>query len=103
MTRRLLEQDYFRTTDPTPARLAFWLAEMRTPEILVEPGARFPEAARLSPRLTAFTDVETVRRELAAEEQPERAADTADWLELKREPERLRGETRRAIPPPPTA
>ena len=43
MIRRLVEVNYNDFYDsPNPARIRFWLEELRTPELLVEAASRFP-------------------------------------------------------------
>lgn len=47
MIRRLVEQDYFSSTDQaSPQRGEFWLRELRTPELLIAVAIQHPEAAR---------------------------------------------------------
>ena len=47
MIRRLVEQSYFeRSGIPADDLVRFWLRELRTPELLVEVAAAYPEAAR---------------------------------------------------------
>jgi hypothetical protein len=95
MIRRLVEADYFaHRDDMTSARVSFWLAELRSPSLLVELVALHPsEAALVSrPAVTAASrsDVAAVERELALEQAAEVAADREYWAPLKRELESLR-------------
>ena len=47
MVRRLVEANYFTYRDePTPERVGFWLAELRTPELLLEAARAHPRDAR---------------------------------------------------------
>ena len=51
MIRRLVEQSYYSTTVELSAQFAgFWIAELRSPELLIEAVERFPAAAEQSPR-----------------------------------------------------
>lgn len=94
MLRRLVEVSY--DTDyaaPTPARVDFWLAELRTPELLAECAARFPAAASAHPRpavLAAARGLDAIRTALLEEETREREADRAYWTPLKAELEGMR-------------
>src|SRR5205807_491575 len=46
MIRRLVEQNYFeRAADESAQQVEFWLAELRTPELLAEVAAAHPELA----------------------------------------------------------
>ena len=43
MIRRLVEAHYFQNSqDPTPARITFWLMQLRTPELLISLAASYP-------------------------------------------------------------
>jgi hypothetical protein len=92
-----VEANYFGArTQPTPERVAFWLRELRTPELLVECAAAFPSEARVAaeqrPAVERAThdDSEGVEQELHAEQMRERAADRAYWAPLRAELESLR-------------
>lgn len=98
MVRRLLEADYFAHREsPGPERVEFWLRELRTPRLLLDLGARFPErvkttrAARPLLRLlesgASEADLELALRE---EEDLERQQDREFWNPLRKELERLR-------------
>jgi hypothetical protein len=51
MIRRLLESHYFAHRDqPSPEQIAFWIKELRTPELLEEVVARYPAQAQQSSR-----------------------------------------------------
>lgn len=115
MIRRLVEVSYFDATlEPTSERVDFWLQELRSPELLVECVARFPDAARaasitrpavavavaLSAAANAGTAAATagtgvtiaseVERELDAEMRGERARDRDYWAPLRVELKALR-------------
>lgn len=99
MLRRLVEASYDQGfSQPTPERIAFWLRELRTPELLMDAVRWFPDEARRTsqdrPALNAALalDPEAIREQLAAEEAHERALDRAYWAPLKTELEMLRRE-----------
>lgn len=97
MLRRLLEVDYFRHRAAPPAgRVEFWLAELRTAELLEEAVRHHEaEARRLGAQrplleLAVVGDRTGLERELAVEMERERTADRAYWVPLRRELEELR-------------
>jgi hypothetical protein len=97
MIRRLVEANYAEHRDaPTDEQIRFWLLESRTPDMLIELAARFPEAARsAAQRRPLVADALTVsraglRQALAAELEAQREADRNYWEPLKRELEQLR-------------
>lgn len=97
MIRRLLEAHYFERRDrATPATVRFWLAEMRSPSLLIEIVARHPRAARAAGRRRAAVRAALeghealVESALRAEELEEREADRAHWKPLIEELGRLR-------------
>ena len=97
MLKRLLEADYLTNRQTaTPEHSAFWLGELRTPELLVELAAREPELARHGqsgrPLLASALagDGVALADALATEEKQERERDRLYWLPLKAELERLR-------------
>lgn len=97
MLRRLVDASYLQyRAEPTAERVAFWLAEMRTPALLVECAVRFSEAARAvaasRPAVAAahLPDIAAIERGLAEEESTEKAADRAYWAPLRAELESLR-------------
>jgi len=97
MIRRLVEANYFGVrAQPTPERVAFWLRELRTTELLVECAATFPDEARVAAEQrpavewAAQGDPDRVEQELHAEQMRERAADRAFWAPLRAELEALR-------------
>jgi len=97
MIRRLVEADFFRAAAPAdPAQVRFWMAELRTPEILVEVCRRHPAeaaaAAATRPLLAAARPggERELSGLLAAEEAAERERDREYWLPLRRELEGLR-------------
>jgi hypothetical protein len=97
MLRRLVEAYYFQNRGSrTPDKIRFWLAELRTPELLLEAAAAQPKLARemagRRPLLAAAlaNDPAGVARLLAQEEQVLRERDRLYWLPLKAELETLR-------------
>ncbi len=95
MIRRLVEASYFaHRHGPTPVQVDFWLAELRTPALLVELARRFPAAANASGRPAAKSaaagDEGGVTDALANEQARIQAEDRAHWAPLKAELERLR-------------
>jgi len=94
MIERLVLENYFSNrSDPTPARVAFWLEEARTPAILLAVARQFPhvqtkrEAAVLATQQAGEIAIEAALRR---EEERERELDRAYWAPLKRELEELR-------------
>lgn len=99
MIRRLIESDYFAHRDQArPEQIAFWLAELRTPTILIEVGSRWPEAAdhaRRSRPLLSLALPEKVDELAAAieeEQRVEKAKDQAYWKPRRAELDRWRRE-----------
>jgi hypothetical protein len=95
MIRRLLEASYFPDRDhPTPEQLTFWLAELRTPEALLELVAQHPDLARRSERPAVRAarsgDLAGVEQALAEEQASVREEDRAYWAPLRAELEALR-------------
>jgi hypothetical protein len=97
MIRRLAEVSYDEGySSPTPEQLAFWLRELRTPELLEECVRTFPEAAAQAATTRAAVaaamagDMEGIRDALAVEEARERDLDRVYWEPLKAELEALR-------------
>ena len=97
MIRRLVEAHYFENQkQPKPAQIRFWFQELRTPELLVELGARYPAICRRLVRerpLLAHVhagELAAVEQTLMAEEIAERQRDKEYWLPLKAELEKLR-------------
>jgi hypothetical protein len=82
--------------EPTPARVAFWLAESRTPERLIGLARRFPNEARAQTsrrpllRLACSGESEGLREALDAEARAEQAKDRAYWAPLIAEFEAFR-------------
>jgi hypothetical protein len=97
MVRRLVEADISRATEePGRTRIAFWLRECRTFELLRDLGERYPvvakrEAAR-RPALRAALKGDRARTAelLQKEENRERERDRCYWAPLKAELERWR-------------
>lgn len=97
MIRSLVEVNYENFfDDPNPARIRFWLDELRTPELLVEAASRFPaEAGEAASRRGLLVhavsgDLQAVREGLDQEMERERETDRAYWVPLRRELEELR-------------
>ena len=97
MIRRLVEAHYFANNAKSyPARIKFWLMELRTPELLLEIAQSHTLLAqRLAakrPLLTqaALGELAQLEAALAAEEKSLREQDKAYWLPLRQELERLR-------------
>ena len=94
MIRRLIESDYAACkSDPTAAQARFWLAEARTPELLIELARQHVKDASASSRPAVIAaihgDESLVQVALDSEERTERLADGAYWEPLKRELEQL--------------
>lgn len=97
MIRRLLEVDFYRHgLDASEAKVRFWLAECRTPEILQTLAENYPEFTRemtgQRPLLSAIIakDMISVAHMLREEEDQERELDRQYWTPLKQELERWR-------------
>jgi hypothetical protein len=97
MIRRLLEAHYFQfQIHPTRAQIAFWLKELRTPELLIDIAQRYPRTcSRLSAArpLLSFAlsgKLEEIAQRLLEEERQEREKDRQYWLPLRKELETLR-------------
>jgi len=97
MIRRLMEQSYLRRPPaPSAAEVEFWLRELRTPELLLEAAAAYPEHATAlaaeRPALEAALrgGIEPVRDLLDAEERQERQKDREYWAPLRQELEQFR-------------
>lgn len=99
MIRRLVERSYF-TQHESPTRERFWLLELRTPELLMQAAATFPDMARelepLRPLLKFARGNNPVTLEdlLEQEEREERQKDRDYWDPLKKELEQIRRSTR---------
>jgi len=97
MVRRLVEVNYFTHRDAASQdHLAFWLAELRTPALLVEISRIYSELAREAAvrrplvRHAIAGDEGAVESALWEEERRERHADQEYWRPLRQELERLR-------------
>jgi len=97
MVRRLLEADYYRrSSNPGRARIAFWLREVRTSDLLIELCRRYAGTARrlvpvrpaLRPALRG--DRAGVERALPAEQERHRESDRQYWGPLRAELARWR-------------
>jgi hypothetical protein len=109
MIRRLVDVNYLSHRDrPTPEQVAFWLRQLRNPELLVEVARHHPEtyeeirAQRPLLELAASEPAEsgTLARALRDEEEAERQADVEYWRPLKKRLTQLRWEMRRSRPEP---
>ncbi len=94
MIQALLEAHYFQFGEQsTQNRIEFWVAELRTPRLLLEIAHRFPEiqtqreAALLALEGSDETKIEAA---LKREEERERELDRAYWAPLRAELEELR-------------
>lgn len=92
MIRRLIEADLHRhARRPDARRVALWLAESRTPELLValcrSHAAAARRASRTRPALTAALagDVPAVSAALRSEEEAARREDREYWAPLRAE------------------
>ncbi|HET7621358.1 MAG TPA: hypothetical protein VFK39_05585 [Gemmatimonadaceae bacterium] len=113
VVRRLVDVHYGEfAAEPTEARIAFWLRELRTPEALVDCVRRAPEAAArvaLEREATAFAiraasgeaPFSAIIVALQVEEDRERAADEEYWRPLQNELEAMRHAAVRKRPPSP--
>ncbi|MFN7925561.1 MAG: hypothetical protein U0Q16_36010 [Bryobacteraceae bacterium] len=94
MIQRLVERSYLAAKQPSEAEIRFWLAELRTPELLLEVAERFPEEAagceRGAAKAALNGDLAEVEAALAAEEAAEREVDRIHWAPLKKEIEAFR-------------
>lgn len=96
MIRRLIEADHAACqTTPSQAQVRFWLAEARTPELLIELAREHPDEAKAASSRAAVTaailgEDSQVQSALDDEERAERLADKAYWEPLKKELEQMR-------------
>ena len=97
MIRRLLEAHYFEhRAHPGRAQVAFWLRELRTPELLVEVARHYPRpchrmiAARPLLADAPAGNVREIAQALLEEEMAERERDRQYWSSLRQELEFLR-------------
>ena len=99
MIRRLVDVNYTSyREEPTSERIAFWIRELRTPELLLEIMQAHPDAvaeARPHRPLLELATEEELTRALRDEEDAERGEDAAYWRPLRAELSRLRHEARR--------
>lgn len=101
MVRRLVDANYLtHREEPTPERVAFWLRELRTPELLVEVAQAHPHevaSTRLERPLLDLASPEhldrgELARALRVEEETVRNDDEAYWRPLKQMLSRMRCE-----------
>ena len=97
MIRRLVEASFFENRrKPSATQIRFWLAELRTQELLIEVAGRHPAVAkklisqRPLLRLTLTGELKKLEKALAVEEQAEREIDRRYWQPLKNDLEKLR-------------
>ncbi|MDO9514097.1 MAG: hypothetical protein Q7J59_05765 [Elusimicrobiota bacterium] len=117
MIRQLIEADMYKVSDkPSLEKISFWLAECRTPELLVSLAAKYPDLAssaaesaqgraKVAPGHTESAqervgrpllnsavagNTEDVRRLMRDEEEKEKEIDRLYWRPLKEELEKLR-------------
>jgi len=95
MIRRLVEASYFGNRDsPTPELVAFWMEQLRTPELLIEVAGQQPDSARRSERpavrAALMGDLAAIDQALVEEQAKVREQDRAYWAPLRAELERLR-------------
>lgn len=97
MIRRLIEADVYKASaNPSHEKISFWLAECRTPELLVSLAAKYPDIAlalaESRPLLSSAVQgrAEDVRRFMRDEEDKERELDRLYWQPLKAELEKWR-------------
>jgi hypothetical protein len=97
MIRRLVEANYFANKDePTAEQIAFWLAELRTPSLLLSIASRYRGLARQAAESRALVkhaiekDADALETALEQEEKTERDRDRIYWEPLKKELEQLR-------------
>ena len=97
MIRRLVEASFFENRrKPNSAQIRFWLAELRTPELLIEVAGEHPAAARKLVRQRPLLRLalagvsKKMEKALAVEERAEREDDRRYWRPLKNDLEQLR-------------
>lgn len=99
MIRRLVEAHHFEHRErATTEAVRFWLRELRTPSLLVETAARWPEAVgdamRERPLLgnAVAGDLQALETSILEEERLEKAVDREYWAPRRLELERWRRE-----------
>jgi hypothetical protein len=97
MLRRFVEAHYAQNRRaPSAQHVRFWLAEARTPSILIELARKYPRQIRRAGggrpllRLAVKGGEQDVEAALAEEERCERELDRAYWAPLRAELERMR-------------
>ena len=97
MIQRLVDSDYLiGRGNPPPDKIAFWLLELRTSQLLIEAAGRHPDLGRqLSARRPLIGramsgDIAAITAGLVEEERQEREKDRFYWQPLKAELESLR-------------
>jgi len=101
MIQRLVEQHYFTNIESgNPEQIAFWLQELRTPQLLLDLTKFYPATAqRLVPSRPAIqaalnNDLLAISHALEQEEKTIKHQDRLYWEPLKRELEYLRHKKR---------
>lgn len=102
MIRRLVEASYFAgRAAPADTAVAFWLRELRTPDLLIAVTQIYPSPAQILTAerpllaLAAVGNRAGLETALAEEERQEREQDRIYWQPLRRELERLRRSERK--------
>ena len=102
MIRRLVEAHYAQHgNSPDEDQVRFWLRESRTPRLLIDLAARYPElwdeiaGQRPLVRDAISIDRESLELALSHEERDEREADRRHWEPLRQELEQWRRAKRR--------
>ena len=97
MIRRLVEADIYKARDnPDNSKILFWLAECRTPELLISLAEKYPDMAmEISKERALISSAlsgnrEEIQRLLRDEEDREREADREYWEPLKKQLEEWR-------------
>ncbi len=102
MIRRLVDVNYLSyRPEASPERVAFWLRELRSPELLSEVAVDHPEIARelvgerplLGKAIHQDLASDQLERALRAEEDAERRRDAEYWKPLRKRLESLRRRT----------
>lgn len=102
MIRRLVESDIYNAPQkPSREKVCFWLAECRTPELLISLAAKYPDfTSSMLPdrpllKYAIDSNPEEIQRSLRDEEDKERDLDRQYWKPLKAELEAWSREARK--------
>lgn len=97
MIRRLVEANYFENyKKPNKSQIAFWLLEMRTPQLLIDIAKQHPAACKRAAlkrpllSLAVVGSTKDLQQALQSEETAEREIDQRYWSPLRKELEKLR-------------